>query len=1045
MVSQFEDYNKGLIYTNIKGCIDCNKCLHACPILKSNVSVMDNDGSYKMCVDEKECVLCGACIDTCVHGVRQFEDDCDAFFLDLKQGRSVSVLVAPAFYTNYPDECKNIMGYLKSLGVKNFYPVSFGADIATWGYLNYITNNNVVGNVAQPCPSIVYHIEKHQPELLPSLIPIQSPMMCTAIYLKRYKGIQEDLAFLSPCIAKKAEIRSKRGLGLIRHNVTFKNLLEHIKNQEVNLKDYPSVEEEGSSGLGSLFPMPGGLKENVEYYLGSGSPIIQAEGEQKAYKYLKTLAARINKKKDFIPLLVDIMNCEMGCCYGTGTEFRLSEDDDIACRAVAMRKEKYNTMKEQSPKNILGAPARFAHMNEVFRELNLEDFMCEYTNYSLRHTRVVSEAEIQAIFEERLMKLTDNDKHVDCSACGYKSCRHMAEAIAYGINHHDNCVFYVQWSKMEAESASKAKSDFLSKMSHEIRTPLTAVLGISEIQLHNPALPLEIEEAFAKIYNSSSKLLGIVNDILDMSKVEAGKMEIVNAKFEVSSVLSDIVQLNLAYLGSKRLNFNIDVDENIPAFLVGDELRIKQILNNILSNAFKYTDEGAVNVKVHIKEGPSNDYVNLIVVVQDTGRGMNREQLKALFDEYSRFHEKEGRFEPGTGLGMPITYALLKMMNGTIEVDSEADKGTTVTIVLPQKIASAQTLGAENARNLKNFNTDAQSAAKRLSFSPEPMPYGRILVVDDVDANIYVATGLMSLYKLQIESCLSGIAAIERVKSGKVYDIIFMDQMMPKMNGTEATAIIRQIGYKQPIVALTADALVGQAEKFLQNGFDGFLSKPIQTVHLNALLHKFVKDKHPEAAAKEMSLNKEANAEERNIDDYFGNFMEISGTNDKVRRDILRNRKNIIREITGTIDANDFKTAHRLAHSLKGLMGIIGEKPLFDLAEKAEMMFRESVVSTELMDALNAEMERVLARIRERLNDLGADEPHAEVILDKDNAKEIFDQLLPLLQANSFDALELCGRLAAIPQTNDLINQIEAVDYALAIKTLATLRENLGL
>ena len=603
-----------------------------------------------------------------------------------------------------------------------------------------------------------------------------------------------------------------------------------------------------------------------------------------------------------------------------------------------------------------------------------------------------------------------------------------------------------------AEENSKAKSRFLAKMSHEIRTPITAVLGISEIQLHNTTLPLEIEESFAKIYSSANTLLSIVNDILDLSKVEAGKMEIINDKYEVASLLGDVVQLNLAYLGSKPLTFNIEVDENIPVALIGDELRIKQTLNNMLSNAFKYTDEGTVSLKVSMKEGNQSDFLDLLVVIQDTGRGMSEEQLKALFDEYSRFHEKEHRFETGTGLGMSITYALLKMMDATIDVDSEVGKGTTVTLVMPQKIGAQERLGAETVRNLKNFNTDAMSVAKRLSFAPESMPYGRILVVDDVEANIYVATGLMRLYDLQIDTCTSGLAAIEKIGSGEVYDIIFMDQMMPEMNGMEATAIIRKMYYIHPIVALTADALVGQAEKFLQNGFDGFLSKPIQTVHLNALLQKFVRDRHPEAAAlleKEtaevtangQAVNNAANAKHQNIDDYFGNFMEASGINDKIRRDILRNRKNVMNEVAEAIAAEDLKTAHRLVHTLKGLVGSIGEKRLFDLAEKTEAAFRKGEVPTELLDPLGLEMERALARIRAHLNE--PEEDQAEAVLDNDMAKKVFDKLARLLEANSFDALELCDELAKIPQTKELITQIETVDFSQALKTLADLRENL--
>jgi len=627
----------------------------------------------------------------------------------------------------------------------------------------------------------------------------------------------------------------------------------------------------------------------------------------------------------------------------------------------------------------------------------------------------------------------------------------------FGLNRDDeigDLSRTIQYMQTMQES-SRAKSRFLARMSHEIRTPITAVLGISEIQLNNTALPLETEEAFSKIYSSANTLLSIVNDILDLSKVEAGKMEICNTTYESASMLNDIVHLNLAYLGSKKLSFNIDVDENMPAFLTGDELRIKQVLNNLLSNAFKYTDTGTVNLKVYIESASQNDYVNMVAVVQDTGRGMSKTQLKALFDEYSRFHDKEHRFEAGTGLGMPITYALVQMMGGTIDVASETGKGTTVTIVLPQKIASYERLGAERVKgfsDFSNFNTDAHFAAKRLSFTPEPMPYGRILVVDDVEANLYVAAGLMGLYQLQIDTCSSGAAAIEKVKSGEIYDIIFMDQMMPEMNGTEAVALIREMNYKRPIVALTADALVGQAEKFLQNGFDGFLSKPIQTVQLNAMLHKFVKGSHPEAAAainetipalaKEMIRSETINVSNKSIDDYFGNFMEASGINDKIRKDIVRNRKDIMREVNDAILKNDLDTAHRLVHTLKGLVGSIGEKVLFSLSEKAEMSLRKGVVPAELIKELGLEMERVLANFRQLLNE-PEEQPRADTTLSKERTKEILDKLAQLLKENSFEALGLCGELASIPQAKDLITQIETVDFALALKTLAELRISL--
>ena len=326
---------------------------------------------------------------------------------------------------------------------------------------------------------------------------------------------------------------------------------------------------------------------------------------------------------------------------------------------------------------------------------------------------------------------------------------------AFAINALLDAVAEMQNQKEKmliAQENSLAKSKFLARMSHEIRTPISAVLGISEIQMHKAALPLEIEEAFAKIHSSSSALLSIVNDILDLSKVEAGKFNIIANKYEVASFLSDVFQFNLLYLDSKKLDFVVSVDESIPRYLIGDDLRIKQVLNNVLSNAFKYTDEGAVYFDVYRKD-EKDYYVNLIFVIRDTGQGMKPEQLKALFDEYSRFNEKENRFVAGTGLGMSIVSSLLKLMGATIDVQSEVGNGTTVTIVLPQKIVNNETLGPETVKNLQNFKINAHSATKRLSFRPSPMPYGRVLVVDDLDANIYVAKGLMGLYKLQIDTC----------------------------------------------------------------------------------------------------------------------------------------------------------------------------------------------------------------------------------------------------------------------------------------------------
>ena len=400
--------------------------------------------------------------------------------------------------------------------------------------------------------------------------------------------------------------------------------------------------------------------------------------------------------------------------------------------------------------------------------------------------------------------------------------------------------------KEEAEASNKAKSAFLSTMSHEIRTPMNAILGISEIQLQKESLDSDSKEALEKIYSSGDLLLGIINDILDLSKIEAGKLELITAKYEIASLISDAAQLNMMRIGSKRIEFELDINEKMPSHLLGDELRIKQVLNNLLSNAFKYTAAGTVKLSIDAEYGNDPEKAYLVIIVSDSGQGMTEDQVARLFDEYSRFNQAANRSAEGTGLGMSITRKLIDMMNGSINVQSKPGKGSVFTVRLAQGVCDTVELGKENAENLRQFRTHSRAFMKRVQISREPMPYGTVLVVDDVEANIYVTKGLLAPYHLTVHSANSGFAAIERIKNGEKFDVLFMDHMMPEMDGIEATKHIRGLGYREPIVALTANAVAGQAEVFLRSGFDEFISKPIDIRQLNTILNKFVRDKQPQ-------------------------------------------------------------------------------------------------------------------------------------------------------------------------------------------------------
>jgi signal transduction histidine kinase/CheY-like chemotaxis protein len=405
-------------------------------------------------------------------------------------------------------------------------------------------------------------------------------------------------------------------------------------------------------------------------------------------------------------------------------------------------------------------------------------------------------------------------------------------------------------AKEQAETANHVKSDFLARMSHEIRSPLNAILGITEMQLEKEGLPPDTAEALDKVNNSGHMLLNIINDILDLSKIESGKMELTPANYDIASVINDTVHLNLMRFESKPIDFSLKVDENIPAKLFGDDLRIKQVLNNIISNAFKYTDSGRVDMSVSadmagkgapVPDGP----VTLVFRVSDTGRGMTQEQIDKVFEDYARFNMVANRQIEGTGLGMSITKRFVEMMNGEITIESELGKGSTFIIRIPQGYVDSTVLGREGADNLQQLHIDRKAGNKKASIVREYMPYGKVLVVDDMEPNLYVAKGLLGPYGLSVDTSSNGPEAIEKIKSGQTFDIIFMDHYMPEMDGIEATKILREIGYKEPIIALTANALVGQVKVFLENGFDGFVSKPIDTRQLNSVLNKYIRDKYP--------------------------------------------------------------------------------------------------------------------------------------------------------------------------------------------------------
>jgi signal transduction histidine kinase/CheY-like chemotaxis protein/HPt (histidine-containing phosphotransfer) domain-containing protein len=494
----------------------------------------------------------------------------------------------------------------------------------------------------------------------------------------------------------------------------------------------------------------------------------------------------------------------------------------------------------------------------------------------------------------------------------------------------------------EAEIANKFKSSFLANMSHEIRTPMNAILGITEILIQNEALPVDIEDGLCKIYSSCDMLLGIINDILDFSKIEAGKLDITPAPYSVASLINDAVQLNMMRIGSKQIEFKLIINEEIPAKLIGDELRIKQILNNLLSNAFKYTDSGMVTLSFDFKPIPGENKVLFEFVVRDSGQGMTPEQVEKLFDEYARFNNETNIRVQGTGLGLAITQRLISLMNGEIIVNSVYGVGSFFTVSFAQELVDESILGKDVADNLRYFRINNLTHSKICQTTRDLMPYGNVLVVDDVETNLYVASGLMKPYELHIDTVLSGYEAINRIKGGKVYDIVFMDHMMPVMDGIEATKRLREAGYNEPIIALSANAVAGQAEIFLKNGFTDFISKPIDVRQLNSILNKYIRDKQPAEVIEAVRLRGGGTEVSEPLSQLDSMLLEPFAKDGRKAITVIEElyKKNELE--SNEVDLRRFIV---YVHGIKASLWNIGEKELSGIAARLEDEGREKNIN----------------------------------------------------------------------------------------------------
>jgi len=476
---------RDIIKVDLEHCVGCNRCIRVCPIDEANfVYKQKSNGQIKVKIDHERCIACGNCLQACHHGSRFYEDDTERFFYDLRSGVAISLFVAPAIKSNF-NNYGRLFAWLQSLGVKFIYDVSLGADICTWAHIRHIQKNGPKPIISQPCPAIVNYILIHRNELLRYLSPVHSPMLCTAVYMSKYEMVPGKIAALSPCVAKTYEFEATR---LVEYNITFKKLQEYMQKHNVMLPSQEKDFDNYKAGLGSLYPMPGGLKESVEHYIGKSLRVDKSEGTNIVYKALDEYSRQSIAK---LPVLFDVLNCMEGCNAGTGCVHNINIFD-INTKMDALRQEAI-------------AKDNLEYMEELFekfdRDLILDDFLRQYAAIP-KLPIYITEEKVKNAFVV-LGKHNEASKNFDCGACGCDTCLEMAKRVAKGISIPEHCTEKMHSEALAISEGNLSRFDTIIKESGKIKEMSSGIASnienITEAIASYDRMVMEIERIAEKV------------------------------------------------------------------------------------------------------------------------------------------------------------------------------------------------------------------------------------------------------------------------------------------------------------------------------------------------------------------------------------------------------------------------------------------------------------------------------------------------------------------------------------------------------------------